>query len=70
MIIRMADTAMVFPMVNLPPAWSSYQMLVEANANDGYRATFAWAELDSTFMDKAVYVVTKRDGKLLSEKAN
>jgi hypothetical protein len=41
-------------------------MLVEAK--DGYRATFAWAELDSTFMDKAVYVVTNRDGKLLSEK--
>ena len=37
-------------------------------AKDGYRATFAWAELDSTFADKAVYVVTKRDGKPLSEK--
>ena len=29
---------------------------------------FAWAELDSTFMDKAVYVVTKRDGKPLTDK--
>ena len=37
-------------------------------ANDGYRAVFAWAELDSTFMDKDVYVVTKRDGNPLSEK--
>jgi hypothetical protein len=44
---------------------ASYYMVVEAK--DGYRATFAWAELDSTFMDKAIYVVTKRDGKQLSE---
>jgi hypothetical protein len=44
---------------------ASYYMVVAAR--DGYRATFAWAELDSTFMDKAVYVVTKRDGKPLSE---
>jgi len=36
-------------------------MVVEAK--DDYRAVFAWAELDSSFMDKAVYVVTKRDGK-------
>jgi hypothetical protein len=33
---------------------SSYYMVVEAK--DGYRATFAWAELDSTFMDKTIYV--------------
>src|ERR1035441_1957866 len=45
---------------------ASYYMVVEAK--DGYRATFAWAELDSTFMNRAVYVVTKRDGKPLSEK--
>ena len=45
---------------------ASYYLLVEAK--DGYRAVFAWAELDSTFMGKAVYVVTKRDGKPLSEK--
>jgi len=45
---------------------ASYYMLVEAR--DGYRAVFAWAELDSGFMDKTVYVVTKRDGKPLSEK--
>jgi hypothetical protein len=44
---------------------ASYYMVVEAK--DGYRAVFAWAELDSTFMDKAIYVVTKRDGKQLSE---
>ena len=37
-------------------------------AKDGYRAVYAWAELDSTFMDKSVYVVTKRDGKPLSGK--
>jgi hypothetical protein len=45
---------------------ASYYMLVEAK--DGYRAVFAWAELDPSFMDKAVYVVTIRDGKPLSEK--
>lgn len=44
---------------------ASYYMVVEAK--DGYRAIFAWAELDSTFMDKALYLVTKRDGKPLSE---
>jgi hypothetical protein len=45
---------------------SSYYLIVEAM--DGYRAVFAWAELDSTFIEKAVYVVTKRDGKPLPEK--
>ena len=45
---------------------ASYYMVVEAR--DGYRATFAWAELDSTFMDQSVYVVTRRDGKPLPEK--
>jgi hypothetical protein len=43
---------------------ASYYLVVEGQ--DGYRAVFAWAELDSTFMDKAVYVVTSRDGKPLS----
>ncbi len=45
---------------------ASYYMVVEAR--DGYRAVFAWAELDSGFTDKSVYLVTKRDGKPLSEK--
>lgn len=45
---------------------ASYYLTAEGR--DGYRAVFAWAELDSTFMDKAVYVVTKRDGKPLTEK--
>src|ERR1051326_6830334 len=40
---------------------ASYYLLAEAK--DDYRAVFAWAELASTFMDKAVYVVTERDGK-------
>jgi len=44
---------------------ASYYLVVDAK--DGYRAVFAWAELDATFMDKSVYVVTKRDGKPLSE---
>jgi len=46
---------------------ASYYLLVDAR--DGYRAVFAWAELDSTFMDKAVYVVTKKDGKPLPDTA-
>jgi hypothetical protein len=37
-------------------------------AQDGYKAVFAWAELDATFMDKSIYVITRRDGKPLSEK--
>ena len=45
---------------------ASYFLMVEAR--DGYRAVFAWAELDPTFMDKAVYVVTKRNGKPLTDK--
>jgi hypothetical protein len=45
---------------------ASYYLVVEAK--DGYRATFAWAELDSTFMDKSVYLATKRDGQPLSDK--
>ena len=49
-----------------PHLRASYYLLVEAT--DGYRALFAWAELDSAFMDKSVYVATKREGKPLSEK--
>jgi hypothetical protein len=45
---------------------ASHYLLVEAQ--DGYRAVFAWAELDPTITDKAVYVVTSRDGKPLSGK--
>ena len=39
---------------------ASYYLVVEAA--DGYRAVFAWAELDSTFMEKPVYLVVRRDG--------
>jgi DMSO/TMAO reductase YedYZ molybdopterin-dependent catalytic subunit len=42
---------------------AAYYLVVEAA--DGYRAVFAWAELDSTFMDKPVYLATHRDGKPL-----
>jgi hypothetical protein len=45
---------------------ASYYVVVEAK--DGYRAVFAWAEIDSTFMNKSVYVVTKRDGRPISDK--
>jgi hypothetical protein len=40
---------------------------LSAEAKDGYRAVFAWAELDPTFMDKTVFVAVKRDGKPLAE---
>ncbi len=41
-------------------------LLVEAA--DGYRAVFALPEFDSDFTDRKIYLVTKRDGKPLSEK--
>ncbi len=43
---------------------AGYYLVV--GAADGYRAVFGWAELDPTFMDKPVYLVTQRDGKPLS----
>jgi hypothetical protein len=46
---------------------ASYYLLVEAA--DGYRAVFAWAELDQSFMDRKIYVVTKRDGQPLAATA-
>ena len=45
---------------------ASYYLQVEAR--DGYKSVFAWAEVDPSFMDKALYLVTKRDGKALSDK--
>jgi len=36
-------------------------------ASDGYRVLFALAELDPALSEKRVYLVTKRDGKPLSE---
>ena len=39
-----------------------------AEGRDGYRAAFAWAELDPSLLDKEIYVVTRRDGKLLPDK--
>lgn len=44
---------------------ASYYLQVDAA--DGYKAVFAWAELDASVMDKAIYLVTKRDGKPLSD---
>jgi hypothetical protein len=43
---------------------ASYYLL--AAAADGYKAVFAWAEVDPGFTDPKVYVVTKRDGKPLA----
>jgi hypothetical protein len=39
-----------------------------AEARDGYRAVFAWSELNPDIMDKAIYLATKRDGAALNEK--
>jgi hypothetical protein len=38
---------------------------VVAEAADGYKAVFSWAEIDPSFSDPAIYIVTKRDGKPL-----
>lgn len=43
---------------------ASHYMVAEGH--DGYRAVFSWAELDPSFLDKAVYVATQRDGKPLA----
>jgi len=43
---------------------ASYYVL--ALAGDGYKAVFAWAEVDPGFTDPKVYVVRKRDGQWLS----
>jgi hypothetical protein len=37
-------------------------------AADGYRVVFALPEFDSDFTDRKIYLVSKRDGKPLSEK--
>ena len=45
---------------------ASYYLM--GQGSDGYKAAFSWAEIDPTFTDRKVYVVTKRDGKPLSSK--
>ena len=68
--VRLAD---VLTKVDLPlgdkyhSTAASYYVLAEGK--DGYRVVFAWAEVDAGFMDKQIYVVTKRDGKPLPENA-
>jgi hypothetical protein len=44
---------------------ASYYLLVDAS--DGYKAVFAWAELDPGFTDRRTYLVTKREGKPLTD---
>lgn len=44
---------------------ASYYLVAEGR--DGYRAVFAWTELEPSFQGKAVYVVTKRNEKSLSD---
>jgi len=41
---------------------------VLVNAKDGYRVVLAWAELDPSFTDRPVYLVTSRDGQPLPDK--
>jgi hypothetical protein len=48
------------------PTAASYDVLVQGK--DGNRAVFDWAELDPRFTDRAVYLVTERDGKPLPDK--
>jgi hypothetical protein len=45
---------------------ASYYLIAEAH--DGYKAVFSWAEVDPTFTDRKIYIVTKRDGQPLSAK--
>jgi hypothetical protein len=45
---------------------ASYYLIAEAH--DGYKAVFTWAEIDPTFTDRRVYVVTKREGNPLTAK--
>jgi hypothetical protein len=45
---------------------ASYYLIAEAH--DGYKAVFTWAEIDPTFADRTVYVVTKREGNPLTAK--
>lgn len=44
---------------------ASYYVVVDAS--DGYKAVFAWAELDPSFTDRKVYLMTKRDGQPLAD---
>ena len=44
---------------------ASYGVLVQAKERN--RAVFAWAELEPRFTDRAVYLVTMRDGKPLRD---
>ena len=39
---------------------------MQVEAADGYKAVFAWAEVDPALTDKTIYLVTRRDGKPLS----
>jgi hypothetical protein len=64
--VRLAD---VLAKVSLPQGHltaAGYYLVAEAR--DGYRAVFAWSELNPDIMDKAIYLATKRDGAALDEK--
>jgi hypothetical protein len=46
---------------------TSASYYVVAEGHDGYWSVFAWAELNPAITDKAIYVVTKRNGTPLSD---
>lgn len=46
---------------------TSASYYLQVDAADGYKAIFAWAELDPGFMDKKIYLVTKREGQPLAD---
>jgi hypothetical protein len=65
--VRLAD---VLAKVSRPQGHltaAGYFLLVEAR--DGYRAVFAWSELNLDIMDKPLYLATKRDGVALDERS-
>ncbi len=45
-----------------PPSYSTECCLL-VEAADGYRAVFAWPEVDPAFTDRKIYLATKQDGK-------
>jgi hypothetical protein len=67
--VRLSD---VLALVDLPVGdkfhSSAASYYLQAEAADGYRAVFSWAELDPGIAEKPVYLVLKRDGKELADK--
>lgn len=66
--VRLADvlSKVTLPVGDAFHSTAASHFLV-AEGRDGYRAVFAWAELDPTLMDKELYIITKRDGSPLPQ---